>query len=103
MSLLLDKEGFLQELDSWDQEVAGALALIDEVVLDERHWEIMQLLREFYQRTEVAPSMRPFVKLVRESIGQDKGNSIYLMQLFGSSPAKTAARWSGLPRPTNCL
>ena len=103
MNLLLDKDGFLQELGCWNVEVANTLALGDAVVLDERHWEVIELLREFYQRTEVAPSMRPFVKLVRESIGQDKGNSIYLMQLFGSSPAKTAAKWSGLPRPTNCL
>ena len=47
--------------------------------------------------------MRPFVKLVKDQLGKDKGNSIYLMELFGPSPAKMAAKCAGLPRPTNCL
>ena len=80
-----------------------ALAASDAVELTDAHWEIIGILREFYAATEVAPAMRPFVKLVRERLGQDKGNSIYLMELFGASPAKTAAKWAGLPRPTNCL
>ncbi len=49
------------------------------------------------------PSNRLFVKAVKEALGEDKGNSIYLMQLFPGTPAKTACRIAGLPRPTNCL
>jgi len=99
----LDKDGFLLDLTIWDTEVAQTLAAAEEIQLDEAHWEVILLLREFYSATEVAPAMRPFVKLVREGLGRDKGNSIYLMRLFGSSPAKMAAKISGLPRPTNCL
>jgi len=47
--------------------------------------------------------MRPLVKLVKEKLGEDCGSSVYLMGLFGGSPAKTAAKIAGLPRPTNCL
>jgi tRNA 2-thiouridine synthesizing protein E len=47
--------------------------------------------------------MRPLVKLVKEQLGEDCGSSVYLMGLFGGSPAKTAAKIAGLPRPTNCL
>jgi tRNA 2-thiouridine synthesizing protein E len=47
--------------------------------------------------------MRPLVKQVREQLGEDKANSIYLMQLFPGSPAKLLAKIAGLPRPTNCL
>ena len=103
MTLELDKDGFLIDLRTWNSEVAGALAAAENVQLEAGHWEVISILREFYVQTEVAPAMRPFVKLVRERLGQDKGNSIYLMELFGASPAKTAAKCSGLPRPTNCL
>lgn len=99
----LDKDGFLKDLASWDPAMADALALLEGRQLTDSHWEVMHILRAFYRQTEVAPAMRPFVKLVREKLGADKGNSIYLMEQFGSSPAKTAAKWSGLPRPTNCL
>jgi len=103
MSLDLDKEGFLVDLDAWSKDIAQALAVADDIQLEAAHWEVIEVLREFYGETDVAPSMRPFVKLVRKRLGPDKGNSIYLMELFGASPAKTAAKCSGLPRPTNCL
>lgn len=99
----LDKDGFLRDIRAWDTSLAGELAEICHIELTDAHWEVVTALREFYATTEVAPSMRPFVKLVRDRLGTDKGNSIYLMQLFGSSPAKTAARIAGLPKPTNCL
>jgi len=47
--------------------------------------------------------MRPLVKLVQESLGADKGTSIYLLGLFPGNPAKVAAKIAGLPRPTNCI
>ena len=102
-ALLLDKDGFLADLSLWNAGVAEALAASDNASLSEAHWEVLHALRAFYARTDTAPAMRPFVRLVKETLGPDKGNSIYLMELFGESPAKTAAKWAGLPRPTNCL
>ena len=101
--LELDKDGFLVNLDSWNLCVAEKFAAKDDVSLKDAHWEVIHALRAFYTSTEVAPSMRPLVKLVKQKLGEEKGNSIYLMELFGPSPAKTAAKWAGLPRPTNCL
>ena len=102
-SLKLDKDGFLVDLADWDEHAASILAANEDIQLSEPHWEVIYLLRAFYAATEVSPAMRPFVKLVKDKLGQDKGNSIYLMELFGSSPAKMAAKCAGLPRPTNCL
>ena len=51
----------------------------------------------------VSLSMRPLVKLVTARLGAAKGNSIYLLSLFPGNPAKLAAKFAGLPRPTNCL
>ena len=98
-----DTEGYLKDLADWTPVVAEQLALACEITLTEAHWEVIRVLRAFYQDTDVSPAMRPFVKLVREGLGQEKGNSIYLMQLFGESPAKTAALVAGLPKPSNCL
>ena len=98
-----DKEGYLLNLDEWSEEVAACLASTADIELTQAHWEVIWALREFYQKTELSPAMRPFVKLIATQLGTEKGKSIYLMQLFGSSPAKMAAKISGLPRPTNCL
>jgi tRNA 2-thiouridine synthesizing protein E len=101
--IALDKEGYLKNLDDWDDAVAHALALHENIELTPAHWEIIQVLRDFHQRFEHSPPMRILVKSVKQALGEDKGNSIYLMQLFPDSPAKRAARIAGLPRPTNCL
>ncbi len=99
----LDKEGYLVDLEQWDESVAHRLAETESLTLDERHCQVITVLREFYAATEISPAMRPLIKLVRDKIGQQAGSSIYLMTLFGGSPAKTAAKVAGLPRPTNCL
>lgn len=99
-----NNEGFLEDASLWDEAVARAIAQEANIELTDKHWEIIWLLRNFYKKHEISPpSNRLFVKTVRESLGEDRGNSIYLMQLFTGTPAKTACRIAGLPRPTNCL
>ncbi|MAR92796.1 MAG: TusE/DsrC/DsvC family sulfur relay protein [Pseudomonadota bacterium] len=99
----LDKDGYLQKLTDWDESVAVALARAEGIQLSPAHWEILHLLQRFYQEFDHSPAMRILVKYVKQQLGEDKGNSIYLLQLFPGSPAKLAARIAGLPRPTNCL
>jgi len=98
-----DRDGFLADPASWDPSVAEALAGAEGLTLEAEHWELIELVREFYRQHEVAPAMRPLVKRVRERLGADKGNSLYLLRLFPDSPAKRLAKIAGLPRPTNCL
>lgn len=101
--IALDKEGYLENLADWNEAVATALAAKDQIQLTDAHWEILFLLRDFYKKFEHSPPMRVLVKAVKQTLGEEKGNSIYLLQLFPGSPAKLAARIAGLPRPTHCL
>ena len=98
-----DKEGYLVDLSDWNVDVAHHLAAANGVRLTDNHWEIIGLLRDFYETHEISPPMRPLVKRVREALGADKGSSLYLLRLFPGSPAKLAAKIAGLPRPTHCL
>jgi tRNA 2-thiouridine synthesizing protein E len=103
MKLDLDNDGYLKELSAWDAKVAVVLAAAEELDLTDAHWDVLNVLRDFHRETGVSPSMRPLVKLVRESLGEDKGTSLYLLGLFPGNPAKVAAKIAGLPRPTNCI
>lgn len=98
-----DNEGFLIELNDWNEAVAEQVAVSESLQLTDVHWQIIYALRNFYARTDLSPAMRPFVKLVKTEVDASLGTSIVLMQLFGSSPAKTAAKIAGLPKPTNCI
>ena len=101
--LTLDQDGYLTNRDDWNQQAAIELAAMENITLTDTHWEIISALQAFYQQYEHTPSQRPFVKHIANTLGKEKGNSIYLMQLFPDSPAKIAARIAGLPRPTNCF
>jgi tRNA 2-thiouridine synthesizing protein E len=101
--IALDKEGYLVELADWDEGVASNLASVEEIKLGPAHWEVINLLRIFYNRHQMSPANRALVNLVKRDLGADKGKSVYLMKLFRGSPAKTASKISGLPKPENCL
>jgi tRNA 2-thiouridine synthesizing protein E len=99
----LDSEGFLLDLASWNESVARHLAAAEGMTLTAEHWEIIHLTRGFYQQYKLSPAMRPLVKYLRQQLGADKGNSIYIMRLFPGSPAKLISKIAGLPKPDNCL
>jgi tRNA 2-thiouridine synthesizing protein E len=99
----VDAEGFLQQLEDWTPDIAEFIAQQENISLTSEHWEIIYLVRGFYQEFDLSPAMRPLVKYVGNHIGTEKGKSIYLMQLFPPSPAKLAAKIAGLPKPANCL
>jgi tRNA 2-thiouridine synthesizing protein E len=103
MSLQLDADGYLENLNDWSEAVALELAALESIELDSEHWELIKLVRRYYDEFEHAPAMRPLVKWIKFEAGPDKGNSIYLHKLFPVSPAKQLARVSGLPKPTKCL
>jgi tRNA 2-thiouridine synthesizing protein E len=98
-----DKEGFLRKLSDWNPQVAEQIAIAEDLVLSDAHWEIIHLLRTYYQEYDSSPAMRALVKYCALNLGSEKGKSIYLMSLFPGSPAKLGSKMAGLPKPDNCL
>jgi tRNA 2-thiouridine synthesizing protein E len=98
-----DNEGFLRDLTAWNTQVAKQIAAAERVELTPDHWEIIHLLREYYQTYDSSPAMRALVKYCALALGPDKGKSIYLLKLFPGSPAKIGSKIAGLPKPDNCL
>ena len=86
-----------------EKRLQNVIAKLEDIELTDNHWEIIQLLKAFYQRYQTSPAMRPLVKFTQQELGENKGNSIYLMKLFPNGPAKVGCKIAGLPRPTNCI
>jgi tRNA 2-thiouridine synthesizing protein E len=62
-SLDLDEDGFIQQPEKWDKNVALALAVTEGVnELSEKHWKLVNYLREYYQKFGVAPMIRKVCK-----------------------------------------
>lgn len=99
----LDPDGYLLDIQDWTEEAARSLAADEDIELTAAHWDIIHLARAFYKEFGVSPRQRPLVQYIKNKLGADKGNSIYLMTLFPGSPALRIARISGLPRPSQCF
>ena len=98
-----DKEGFLRDIQQWDETMACAIANGEGITLEEAHWELIHCARAYFKQFDISPEMRPFVKWVSQQLGKDKGSSLYLLTLFPQSPAKLISKIAGLPKPPNCL
>lgn len=101
--IVVDKEGFLKNLNDWTPKIAEHLAVNEGIKLTDQHWEAITAARDFYHDFELSPEMRPFIKYISNKLGKDKGSSIYLLTLFPNSPAKLISKIAGLPKPDNCL
>jgi len=98
-----DEEGFLLDLTKWDKDTARLIASHEMITLTKEHWEIINLVRSFYNEYDLSPSIRPLAKYIKKHLSEEKSRSIYLMTLFPGSPAKLACKIAGLPKPDNCL
>jgi TusE/DsrC/DsvC family sulfur relay protein len=93
----VDEDGFIQEPARWNESVAAALAASEDVTeLSEKHWKVINYLRDYYQKFGIAPMIRKLCKEVGMTLGE-------IYELFPSGPAKGACKAAGLPKPTGCV
>jgi dissimilatory sulfite reductase related protein len=92
-----DPEGFFVHPEQWTEEMAHDIARENGITeLTERHWQVINFMRDAYLRNGAAPSIR--------TLGKASGVPIKeLYQLFPSGPAKLAAKIGGIPKPRGCI
>jgi tRNA 2-thiouridine synthesizing protein E len=99
----VDEEGYLSNRDTWDKDVAIAMAETDDCDLTNDHWDIINLLRDYHEKFQIAPAIRVLTKSIGKTLGKEKASSKYLYNLFPYGPAKQACKYAGLPKPTGCV
>jgi tRNA 2-thiouridine synthesizing protein E len=93
----IDEDGFIQEPDKWNKEVAEDLAKTEDAYpMGEEAWRLVNYLRDYYIKYEIAPPVRMLTK-------QTKLDLKRIYELFPGGPAKGACKIAGLPKPTGCV
>jgi len=93
----VDDNGFLQEIDKWDEAMAKAFAALEGVTeLTEEHWKVIHYLRNYYLEFHICPMVRRVTK--QTGVGLKR-----LYELFPEGPANSACKWAGVPKPTGCV
>jgi tRNA 2-thiouridine synthesizing protein E len=97
------EQGFLIHQADWNENVAERLAALNNIKMSNEHWEIILFIRRYYQQYKHLPNTRVFIKAIAKELGEAKGNSRYLHNLFPDGPLKYACKLAGLPKPPTCL
>jgi tRNA 2-thiouridine synthesizing protein E len=90
-------EGFLERVEDWDRDIALEIARESGIPeLSDRHWLVVNYMRDTYLKTGAAPTIR--------TLGKESGVQIKeLYVLFPKGPAKLAAKIGGIPKPKGCI
>jgi TusE/DsrC/DsvC family sulfur relay protein len=92
-----DKDGFMRDPTCWDQTVAAAIAGEEGIEqMSDKHWGIVNFIREYWKQHDLAPPVRLICKEVGVSVRE-------IYKLFTSGPARGACRVAGLPKPDGCV
>jgi tRNA 2-thiouridine synthesizing protein E len=97
ISIEVDEDGFMQDGDKWNEDIAKALAGAEGVIqMTENHWKVVNYLRDYYLKFGIAPMVRKLCKETGFSLKE-------IYEMFPSGPAKGACKVAGLAKPTGCV
>lgn len=84
---LFDGDGYLIELSDWSEELAEQLAEHDGLPpLGERHWQVINHIRDHHERLGGLPSMRRVCRstgLAKDEVGQLFGGCLEIWRIAG--------------------
>ena len=88
---------------NWNVSTAMKIAQKENIILTIKHWEIIFIIREYYDKFKIIPPSRMLLKIMKEKIGIKNSNSQYLLSLFPKGISKQANKIAGLPKSNICL
>jgi TusE/DsrC/DsvC family sulfur relay protein len=93
----VDEDGFIQELDKWDEKVAEDLAKTENAYpMGPDHWKLVKYLRDYFVKFGICPPIRMLTKQNNMTLQE-------VYKLFPTGPAKGACKIAGAPKPTGCV
>jgi TusE/DsrC/DsvC family sulfur relay protein len=95
VNVTVTEEGYLENPDQWTADVAKEIAKEEGIELTEKHFEVINYLREQFAAGENLTIRR----LGKSGITDIKG----LYQLFPGGPLKKSSRIAGIPKPASCV
>ena len=95
-----DVEGYLLDPENWNEEVAQQLAAEESIVLTDDYWVILQYMRDYWAKHQIAPDVRHVMSFLAEtSAGDKKTAKRKIFTLFPHGYVKQACKIAGMRKP----
>ena len=90
-----NEQGYMTNPDEWNKEIGMAIAKEEGIELTDKHWEVLEYLRE---------QVKQEVPLTIRNVGKSGVVDIKeFYQLFPQGPLKVSSRIAGIPKPVGCI
>ena len=94
------EDGYLEDSNDWNLDVAQAIADADELPMTEKHWDVVNYLRDEHVNNNGAePNERTILKAMSKAWGE-KVSSKLMYEMFPTMPSKQGRKIAGLPKST---
>ena len=91
----VNDEGYMMDASQWTKEIAAEMAKEDGIDLTDKHYEVLEFLRNANEKGETLTIRR----VGKSGIVDIKG----LYQLFPGGPLKFSSKFAGIPKPASCV
>ncbi|MEJ2596161.1 MAG: TusE/DsrC/DsvC family sulfur relay protein [bacterium] len=91
----VNDEGYLTDSSQWTKEVAKAIAEEEGVELTDKHYEVLDFIRN-----KVAEGATLTIRGINKS-GVVDAKAFY--QMFPGAPLKKSTKIAGVPKPESCI
>ena len=99
-TIATDDSGYLEDVNDWSKEVAQAIADADELPMTDKHWDVVDFLRDEHINANGAePNERAILKAMGKVWGE-KVSSKTMYEMFPTMPSKQGRKIAGLPKST---
>ncbi|NOY49575.1 MAG: TusE/DsrC/DsvC family sulfur relay protein [Chlorobi bacterium] len=95
VNVSVNEEGYMTDSSQWTKEVAAAIAAEEGIELTDKHYELIEFVRN-----KVANGETLTIRGIGKS-GVVSAKEFY--GLFPGAPLKKATKISGVPKPTSCI
>jgi TusE/DsrC/DsvC family sulfur relay protein len=93
----LRADGYLKNMNDWTPELAQRMALKEGVTLTEQHWDVLNIMREYYKEYNTSPILKLLRRELAKQYGKDRASIESLDMLFPYGVQKQGSRLAGVP------
>lgn len=98
-----DEEGFLEDPEDWDLDVANVIAAEEQIQMSEDHWTVVNYVRDYYNNNHSVPEARVLLKYLADIWGKERATRKQLYLLFPYGYGQQACKIAGMRKPRKLM
>jgi len=99
----VDEEGFLIDATQWNIKMVSDIADTVDITMSEKHWEVVEYIRHYFESNHAVPELRFFLRHLREKYGKEAATRKYVYRLFPYGYGQQMCKIAGMRKPRKLM